>query len=174
MAPEMMNVVDRPKLTDWSLENGYNNAGGYNNKSVHPIRVFSGQQNGLLSFDLSSADVNIEHICNDEIPGFKVFLHTPGDVLKGTDISFLIPFSQSVKISITPTLITTADGLRKYKPSQRKCYFNSDRRLRFFRFYTEENCKFECLANYTVQECECVKFSMPSLLPFNIKLVRLS
>lgn len=43
----------------------------------------------------------------------------------------------------------------------RQCYFNGERYLRFFQVYTQQNCELECLANYTMAKCGCVKFSMP-------------
>lgn len=44
---------------------------------------------------------------------------------------------------------------------RRQCYFNGERYLRLFRMYTQHNCELECLANYTMAKCGCVKFSMP-------------
>lgn len=59
-------------------------------------------------------------------------------------------------------MITTSEGLRNYKPEQRKCFYQSERRLHFFKMYTQDNCEKECLANLTKTMCGCVKFSMPS------------
>lgn len=48
------------------------------------------------------------------------------------------------------------------KPScRRRCYFNDERPLRFFRTYSANNCFLECIANFTLAKCNCVKFSMP-------------
>lgn len=106
--------------------------------------------------------MDIEYICKTIVPGFKIFLHTPGDVLKLSDDYVRVPFREAVQISIKPRMITTAEGLRKYKPNDRQCFFNSERKLQFFKFYSKPNCESECAANYTIQECGCVKFSMPS------------
>lgn len=43
----------------------------------------------------------------------------------------------------------------------RQCYFSDEKQLQFFNDYTKENCDFECLTNYTLHECGCVRFSMP-------------
>lgn len=58
-------------------------------------------------------------------------------------------------------MITTSDGLKHYLPNRRQCFFNKERFLRYFKVYTQQNCELECLANYTMQQCGCVKFSMP-------------
>lgn len=101
----------------------------------------------------------------DELYGqtikFYVFAH-PGDILYENDVSIRVPFSEEIHISIKPTLTTTSDGLRSYPIESRQCFFNSERQLKFFKFYSQNNCKIECLANYTLQKCDCVKFNMPS------------
>lgn len=71
--------------------------------------------------------------------------------------------SEIAEFSIKATQITTSDGLRGYEPSKRQCFFNSDRQLRFFKVYTQNNCEEECLANFTKQECGCARFFMPSM-----------
>lgn len=44
---------------------------------------------------------------------------------------------------------------------RRKCYFDSERKLRFLKVYTQRNCELECLSNATLNSCGCVKFSHP-------------
>lgn len=44
---------------------------------------------------------------------------------------------------------------------RRKCYFDSERQLRFLKVYTQRNCELECLSNATLKTCGCVKFSLP-------------
>lgn len=44
---------------------------------------------------------------------------------------------------------------------RRQCFFNSERKLRYLRTYTQRNCELECLANFTLAVCGCVRFSMP-------------
>lgn len=35
-----------------------------------------------------------------------------------------------------------------------------ERQLKYFQMYTKSNCELECLSNYTMGKCGCVKFSM--------------
>lgn len=44
---------------------------------------------------------------------------------------------------------------------RRRCYFESERKLRFLKVYTQRNCELECLSNATLQSCGCVKFFLP-------------
>ena len=163
MDPGMIEVVDRPSVSDWSLESGYHTEA---KSRSYPVRVFSAQKSSALKFKLRTFDEDVEYVCRTLVPGFKIFLHTPGDVLKDNDLSIRVPFSEEVQISIKPRLITTSDGLRKYDPEKRQCFFNSENHLNFFKFYSQDNCETECLANYTLRKCGCVKFNMPSNLTF--------
>lgn len=45
----------------------------------------------------------------------------------------------------------------------RQCYFSNEKRLQFFQDYTKPSCDFECLTNFTLQQCGCVRFSMPRI-----------
>ena len=155
----MISVSNQPNVVDWNLETGYNANAKVN---TYPVRVYSAGKDSALEFKLQSFDTDIEYICRTSIPGFKIYLHTPGDLLKAFDFSLDVTFGEEVRISIKPKLITTSDGLRNYHIEQRKCFFNAGRQLRFFKKYTEFNCVAECLANFTLEKCGCVKFSMPS------------
>lgn len=86
----------------------------------------------------------------------------PGQSLKITRHFLRVPLFEEAEILIKPTLTYTSGDLRSYTPKQRQCFFNSDRRLRFYKIYSKNNCESECLANFTNQECGCVKFSQPS------------
>lgn len=159
MSRDMMYIEDRPNATNWTLESGYQVAGS---ERTYPIRVFSSYHKAALSFNLRSFDTDVEFVCRTLVPGFRIYLHTPGEILQSDDISFRVPFSEEIRIAIKPRLTTTAEGLRSYDSKLRRCFFNSERQLRFFKYYSANNCRTECLANYTLEQCECVKFSMPS------------
>ncbi|KAG5860729.1 Epithelial sodium channel, partial [Gonioctena quinquepunctata] len=64
--------------------------------------------------------------------------------------------------SSSSTMMTTADSVKLYDPKRRECYFSSEKYLKYFKVYTANNCKMECLANYTKALCRCVNFFMPS------------
>jgi amiloride-sensitive sodium channel len=58
-------------------------------------------------------------------------------------------------------MMTTSPKLQSYDPKVRQCFFEDEKKLRFFKLYTQSNCEIECLANFTLNTCGCVKFSMP-------------
>jgi amiloride-sensitive sodium channel len=51
--------------------------------------------------------------------------------------------------------------LKPFPVELRRCYFEDERKLKFFKLYSPNHCKLECLANITLEEFGCVKFFMP-------------
>lgn len=161
MAPEMMTVTENKNGTDWNLQDGYNDTGG-NVAETYPNRVFgAGARAGLFAL-LRLYEQDLEYLCRGPVQGFKILLHTPGEVPQVSKHYFRVPLEQEVLVSVKPNMITTSEGLRHYLPNRRQCFFDSERQLRFFKVYTQRNCELECLSNFTRDECGCVKFSSPS------------
>lgn len=160
MTEDMMTVADNRNATYWSLEDGYDDANA--DPDTYPFRVFgAGARAGLFAL-LRLYEQDLEYLCRGPVQGFKILLHTPGEVPQVSKHYFRVPLLQEVLVSVKPNMITTSEGLRHYEPNRRQCFFNSERELRFFKVYTQRNCELECLANFTKTECGCVKFSMPS------------
>lgn len=63
-------------------------------------------------------------------------------------------------------MVTTSTVVQKYDPRVRMCYFPHEKYLRYFKIYTQKNCRTECWANYTLRECGCVSFFMPRNIDF--------
>lgn len=162
MAPVLIVVNDNPNVTHWDLQNGYTTEGAWNDDS-YPMRVFNAKPAGALSVELQLFTEDLGFKCHNLNSGFQAFIHLPGEISSMSRLSFQIPPHEEVKIALKATLITTSDGLLMYKPNQRQCYFDSERQLEFFRTYTQNNCEVECLVNFTLSECGCVKLSMPSI-----------
>jgi acid-sensing ion channel, other len=145
---------------DWSMEKGYSPTAPL---TVYPRRALgSGARVGLNTL-LRLYEYDLDYICRGPVQGFKILLHTPGEMPQVSKQYFRMPLNQEVLVAIKPQMMTTSEGLRHYPPNRRQCYFNNERQLRFFKVYTQRNCELECLANFTMKECGCVKFNMPSM-----------
>lgn len=142
---------------NWSLEDGYKNA----DAETYPRRVLGPGSRAGLNIVLKLTENDLDYICRGPVQGFKILLHTPGEVPRVSKQYFRVPLGQEVVVSVKPNMITTSEGLADYAPERRQCYFNDERKLNFFRVYTQSNCELECLANFTLAACKCVKFSMP-------------
>lgn len=159
-----MTVRNNPRANYWNVESGYRP--NVNQSMVYPCRVFgSGANNAFGIMASSILDDSLEQ-CNFLAHGFHVWLHPPNELPQlSTDYTF-VSIKQSARISIRPKITATSNGLRQYAPHVRGCYFQSERRLRFFRSYNQANCELECLTNHTRNECGCVPYWMLSK-PFN-------
>lgn len=155
----MMIVRDNENATFWNLEDGYNRS---NVNASYPHRVFGAGARAGLSALLQLYKEDLEYICRGAIQGFKIILHSPSEIPLVSRNFFLVPLLNGVLLSVKPHMITTPHALRHYEPHQRQCYFASERKLRFFKAYTQRNCELECLSNFMLMQCGCVKFSLPS------------
>lgn len=57
-------------------------------------------------------------------------------------------------------VIQSDADLRKPQPSERSCYFEDERKLRFFKVYTRQNCKIRYFSNFSREACNCVSFDL--------------
>ncbi|XP_021711601.1 pickpocket protein 28 isoform X2 [Aedes aegypti] len=142
----------------WSLETGYEpQAGLY----AFPRRALSnGFQAGLTVMPMVRK-IDQEFLCRGPYTGYKFAVHSPGEIPLTGDKFYRLNTLNSITLTITPRITKTSQELRSVAPSRRRCFFNDERPLRFFRTYSSNNCFLECIANFTLEKCHCVKFSMP-------------
>ncbi|KAG7308200.1 hypothetical protein JYU34_006869 [Plutella xylostella] len=98
-----------------------------------------------------------------------IFLHNPADLPHSSVHSYAALPRQLSSLALTFHSTTTSHNLRKYHPEVRQCYFQSERFLRYFHIYTQNNCMLECRANYTFHRCECVPFYLPYCITIAIQ-----
>lgn len=164
--------------SNWNLESGY---GLREKEGLYPYRVFGTGR--LSTFLVTLRLYEYDYLCSGAIQGFKVTsvltlttlvqlfnqsllkfksFQPPNEEPQFVKNYFYVSPNRGVLFKVTPKLIITSLNLNTYSPSVRRCYFNSERQLRFYKQYTQKNCETECLANLTLAECGCVKFAMPS------------
>ncbi|XP_067004779.2 pickpocket protein 28 [Anabrus simplex] len=148
-----------PPTKNWSPENGYSL-----NKDVfetYPRRTMSaGVGAGLTVFAITQ-DQEADFKCRMPMEGFKMMLHNPAVFPEVKKQFFRVPSNRDVVIGVHPKIIRTTKELHSYPPKLRQCFFVHERRLRFFKIYTQENCELECLTNYTLKHCSCAQYFMP-------------
>ncbi|KAH8301008.1 hypothetical protein KR044_010587 [Drosophila immigrans] len=154
------NAAESKNFTDstWSLETGYDAA---SDVETFPARVLSAGARSGIFMALQSFKQEVDYACRGPVQGFKVLLHAPDDVPQVSKQFVRIPMGREVLIAVKPNMITTSVGIAEYHPQRRQCFLSHERLLSFFKVYSESNCQLECLANFTLSKCGCVKFSMP-------------
>ncbi|XP_030376071.1 pickpocket protein 28 [Scaptodrosophila lebanonensis] len=145
----------------WSLETGY---APNSDVETYPARVLSAGARSGIFMALQTFKKEVDYACRGPVQGFKVLLHAPDDVPQVSKQFVRIPMAKEVLIAVKPNMITTSEGIAEYHPLRRQCFLSHERTLRFFKVYTQSNCQLECLANFTLAKCGCVKFSMPRTL----------
>ncbi|KAL7011566.1 hypothetical protein ACKWTF_014325 [Chironomus riparius] len=68
----------------------------------------------------------------------------------------LMNYGLTVDIEVIPEIIQTDEYLRKLTPQVRECYFEGEKKLKFFKTYSMDKCVAECYSNYSIQHCGCV------------------
>lgn len=83
---------------------------------MYPYRVFgAGARVGLFVL-LRLFEQHLDYICRGPVQGFKILLHTPGEVPQVSKHYFRVPLLHEVLVAVKPNMITTSEGLWNYEP----------------------------------------------------------
>lgn len=116
------------------------------------------RQNTII-FRLKLNDSEISNFC--DFKEFQFSIHKPNEMPSPFHKFHSIEMNRQKRLKLTAVVYEKDDSLRSFSPERRGCYFEGERQLKFFRAYTKANCDWECVTNYTLSMCGCVKFSMP-------------
>jgi hypothetical protein len=146
----------QPRNTShWSVDENYNRT----REEVFPVRATSTADNLYLTLHSPANDVN--PACAQQ-KGFKILFHHPAEIPTSSTDYIVLARDEAYNIKLIPDVTVTASTLINYEPHKRGCFFSHEKTLKFYKTYTERNCKLECLANYTLQHCKCVSYYLPS------------
>lgn len=154
----------------WTPDDGFNRTISAHN-FTHPYRVYrAGERHEWLAV-IRLFDEDLNQQCRSPFDGYKLILHAPHEYPNSNRHfqNIRLPLAKHLTIAIIPHVVSTSAGLRNYQPENRQCYYSSERRLRYYQYYSQSNCEMECLANLTLAHCGCVKFSSPRTFRQTIK-----
>lgn len=93
---------------------------------------------------------------------FKIIPHLPNEIpTEFHRTRFYMNYNENLGIEVSAKSIRTDYTLRRISPHRRNCYFEGEKKLKFFKSYSRAHCNLECLTNITLGKCGCVKFYMP-------------
>ncbi|CAO1415887.1 unnamed protein product [Diamesa hyperborea] len=141
----------------WTMQDGYKTY----DSQIYPQRGLRSGLKAGIEIHLIGRKIDIDYHCSGFSQGFKIALHSPNEIPRFSKQFTRIAFNNEVFINLVPEVLITSDVLKSYKPEVRKCYFDGEKTLKYFKSYTKSNCELECLANFTESICGCVKFGMP-------------
>jgi acid-sensing ion channel, other len=87
----------------------------------------------------------------------------PNDAPQFVTKFFNVPEDAAVNYVVTPKIMSNSDEIRSYPLVQRNCYFSDERRLKYFKHYTQTNCEMECYLERALQQCGCLPINIESM-----------
>lgn len=92
--------------------------------------------------------------------GLKVYLSSPGELPNLENKPLISSINQKVLFYVKPKMTVTLEKLKKKDFDERRCYFDGEKKLKFFKLYTKHHCNLECISNLTLKALNCVHFTM--------------
>jgi len=93
---------------------------------------------------------------------FQLIVHSPADVPVGIQPTAYVTGSSMLSVALSLNIIRTSHKIKKWTPKLRNCYYQHEKKLKFFKIYTLHNCEMECRANNTLNVCGCNAYFQPS------------
>jgi acid-sensing ion channel, other len=91
-------------------------------------------------------------------------VHSPFEIPGNFEMIDMVDFDYGydLEVLVTPEIVTTDPGLRSYEPKKRGCYFEGEKKLKYFKVYTRRNCESECLSGtlFKMRRLRCVPYYM--------------
>lgn len=98
----------------WDIERGYSPEAS----QTYPLRVLSAGARAGLAILLPMYKYDLDYICRGPVQGFKIHLHSPGELPRVSKQYFRVPLNQEVIVAVKPNMMTTSEGLRGYNPNR--------------------------------------------------------
>ena len=140
--------------TNWTIRNGYSSDDDW----IQPLRAAG------LQYLMISAKINHEetqNFCENNYKAYRVIIHFPNEVPTFSHMFTSLNVGQFKYMRISAAIQKIDTRLRDFPPEHRRCLYVNEKRLKFFKAYTQLNCELECMANYTYEICGCAPFWMP-------------
>lgn len=103
---------------------------------------------------------NSENVCS--LKTYTIIPHLPNEIpTEFHHTRFNLHYTEKLGIEMQAKSVRTDDSLRRISPDRRNCFFEGERSLKFFKSYSRAHCNLECIANLTLEKCNCVQFFMP-------------
>lgn len=150
-----------PSSKHWSFDEGFKYNRMERGMDAFPFRSFQTGTRGSLHIISKVLHDNFDSFCTDIPIGFRMIVHTPYEIpilrYRFEDISN----DGSTDVLIKPKVILPTADLNAFSSTDLKCFLQSERKLKFFQMYTQNNCFTECGWNMTLKMCKCSSIGMP-------------
>lgn len=147
--------------SNWDLDNGYDNSLSFeDNYHSYPKRFILGMGGQFLDIDIKYRKSDFVNI-DGKTQFFSIILHLPNEYPQKINGFHTVPAGQSFVLHLSPQMMITSEELRSYPPHKRQCFYQDEKQLKYFKHYTESNCKLEWYNNRS-EQCNCTMFPVPN------------
>ncbi|XP_062562532.1 sodium channel protein Nach-like isoform X1 [Armigeres subalbatus] len=148
------------KTSSWDLDTGYDNSMNIEDSyHSYPKRFIFGMGGQFLDIEIQYRKADSNNTEGRE-QFFSIILHLPNEYPQKVNGFHTIPAGYRFVLHLTPQMMITSEELRSYSPHKRQCYYQDEKRLKYFKHYTEANCKLEWYDNLS-EQCNCTMFPVP-------------
>ncbi|XP_013191452.2 pickpocket protein 28-like [Amyelois transitella] len=153
------STVPNESALSWNLDGGYP-VNYPSDPNIYPYRVMLAGEAFGLDVELFLNKSEHQFACDGNSLGFTVLIRSPTNHAY-TSTVLRIPMDKMTTVEVSPITYKTDVGLRVLDPERRQCYFQNERKLEYFQFYTETNCKMDIFIRESVLQCNCSLFNWP-------------
>lgn len=155
------NGVDNPPFAEILTDIGIGNTFNLIDKSklLHEDRI---SKDFLYLYDTNDSITYPWKTSAEEHKGFNIrfrtnivflgcynhdsfIIHQPNELPIKSEVIRIEDWAET-EVLITPIIVKTDSDLQQFDIETRKCYFDDERKLKYFQIYTQKNCELECLA----------------------------
>lgn len=97
---------------------------------------------------------------------FQILIHSPAEWPDRSHPTLLVSTNTLETTSVKPLVLSTSSELIPLNIKDRDCFFQNEKKLKFFKVYNHKNCILECQSKNILAECGCVPFYMMSMNRF--------
>ncbi|XP_050419751.1 pickpocket protein 28-like isoform X2 [Adelges cooleyi] len=96
--------------------------------------------------------------CSNNLNVYYILIHSPAEWPVDSHQTVVVPPGIIENVGLKPVVSSITAELAVWKPKDRQCYYQNEKRLKYFKFYTQKNCILECRSESIVKRCGCVPY----------------
>jgi acid-sensing ion channel, other len=112
----------------------------------YPLKSSAKPGNGLKMRFVGNEKIDREARCTT----MSFIVHSPHEAAASFEIEEMYQFlyGYDLEVLITPEIIQTDEDLKDIDPNERGCFFQGEKKLKYFKVYSRRNCELECISDY--------------------------
>lgn len=119
--------------SNWNLESGYFDLKNFDS---YPNRIYSIGQQSSLNVYLRVLKNDTDAVCGGGVQGFTIVFHPPNEFPQVDKEFSYVSLGKAMIFTVKPSQTKPHAAIAAYDPELRHCYFDFERKLRFFRVGT--------------------------------------